>query len=147
MAFHPIAWIFILISRMRGQICKNTRQSKENIGAAFGHTPPGRGAPQRYVFFTLHRVFAYVAHYPINQDDNLASRMISPIILIFLGFTTKLYTFIKLSNVFDKKAPAANERPQARPGPTMSARHTCPLLQELPPTTRVCHNYKTCSQL
>ena len=37
----------ILKTRMLAQMCKNIRESQENIGAAFGRAPPGRGAPRR----------------------------------------------------------------------------------------------------
>ena len=76
-----IAWIIILMTRMIAQMCKNTMESKENKGAAFGRAPQGRGAPL-WLFSLLSLVFLHIwAIVLVSRMIIQAIRMISPIIL------------------------------------------------------------------
>ena len=43
--YNPNSWITIPMTRIVGKIYKNTKENKENKGAAFGRAPQGHSAP------------------------------------------------------------------------------------------------------
>ena len=59
-----IAREIILMIRMIAQICKNTRENKEN-------TPKGAAEGRACVFFTSPCVFVYLGYHPSHWDDFL----------------------------------------------------------------------------
>ena len=76
--YNPNSWITIPMTRIVGKIYENTKENKENKGAASGSAPPGRCRAPEVVFFDFLSIFVYFANNPSHWDGNPGIGIVNP---------------------------------------------------------------------
>ena len=66
------------MTRVVGNIYENTKENKENKGAASGSAPPGRCRAPEVVFFDFLCIFVYFANNPSHWDGNPGIGIVNP---------------------------------------------------------------------
>ena len=66
------------MTRIVGKIYENTKENKENKGAASGSAPPGRCRAPEVVFFDFLSIFVYFANNPSHWDGNPGIGIVNP---------------------------------------------------------------------